>query len=273
MKNNYSFYSATGTIRYTLTNDYMFKIVFQHEDILTEFLCSLLTLSRDEIQSIKINNPIIPGSHVTDKMYILDISILLNNSLRINIELQVKNYDDWPDRSLSYLCRNFDQLYRGEEYKSTKCVLHISILDFTLFPEYPEFYATYKLQNVKNNNIYNDKFQLNVLDLSQITLATDEDKACGLDKWAALFKATTWKEVKQLVKDNENFASVAQKIYDSNADEQIRRECEAREIHAILERRTQERLQELTEQLAVRDEQLAILQAELTKLKQEINKS
>ena len=46
-----------------------------------------------------------------------------------------------------------------------------------------------------NNNqhyIYNDNFTLNVLDLNQIELATEEDKAYKIDYWAKLFKAKTW---------------------------------------------------------------------------------
>lgn len=80
--------------------------------------------------------------------------------------MQVNNLGDWFDRSLSYLCRSFDQLYHGENYTSTKSVLHIGILDFNIFPDHPEFYSSYKLINVKNNQIYNDKFELRVLQLN-----------------------------------------------------------------------------------------------------------
>ena len=65
-------------------------------------------------------------------------------------------------------------------------------LDFSPFPGYPEFYAMNKMMNVKKHYIYNDNFTLNVLDLSQIELATDEDKAYKMDYWAKLFKAKTW---------------------------------------------------------------------------------
>ena len=46
-----------------------------------------------------------------------------------------------------------------------------------------------------NNNqhyIYNNNFTLNMLDLTQIELATEEDKAYKIDYWAKLFKAKTW---------------------------------------------------------------------------------
>ena len=45
-----------------------------------------------------------------------------------------------------------------------------------MFPEHPEFYATYKLLNVKSHMLYSDKLQLSVLDLTRIDLATTEDR-------------------------------------------------------------------------------------------------
>ena len=73
-----------------------------------------------------------------------------------------------------------------------KPAIQISILNFTFFPEFPEFYATYQLLNVKNHTLYSDKLRLSVLDLTRIDLATAEDKSWQLDYWASLFKTKTW---------------------------------------------------------------------------------
>ena len=59
----------------------------------------------------------------------------MNNNTLINLEMQVANEGNWPDRSLSYLCRAFDNLNEGENYGDLKPAIHIGILDFTLFPE------------------------------------------------------------------------------------------------------------------------------------------
>ena len=75
--------------------------------------------------------------------------------------------------------------------KELAAAVRIGILDFTLFPEHPEFYATNKMMNVQKHYIYNDKFTLNVLDLNHTELATDEDKQWKLDYWARQFKAET----------------------------------------------------------------------------------
>ena len=50
--------------------------------------------------------------------------------------------------------------------------------------------------DMENSYIYNDKLELRVLELRHIDLATEADRARGLVRWASLFKATTWKEIK-----------------------------------------------------------------------------
>ena len=83
---------------------------------------------------------------------------------------------------------------------SCKPVIHIGILDYTLFENAPEFYATYELQNIRTQQTYSRKLSLNMLDLTQIDRATEEDKCFGIDRWAALFRATTWEELRMITK-------------------------------------------------------------------------
>ena len=241
--------TATGKIDYQMTNDYMFHAALQkNPKVLKSLICSLLRLHPQEIRSIQIINPIILGEAVDEKTFILDINIVLNDNTLINLEMQVENLYNWEERSLSYLCRTFDQLQKGEEYSSAKPVIHISFLDFTPFPEYPEFYASYKFMNEKNHHIYSDKLTLRVVDLRQIELATAEDQASGLEHWARLFKASTWEEIRMIAKKDENLLEATETLYTLNADELVRRQCEARadyyRLHNSINRRMEELLLE-----------------------------
>ncbi len=241
--------TATGKIDYQMTNDYMFHAALQkNPKVLKSLVCSLLRLHPQEIRSIQIINPIILGEAVDEKTFILDINIVLNDNTLINLEMQVENLYNWEERSLSYLCRTFDQLQKGEEYSSAKPVIHISFLDFTPFPEYPEFYASYKFMNEKNHHIYSDKLTLCVVDLRQIELATAEDQASGLEHWARLFKASTWEEIRMIAKKDENLLEATETLYTLNADELVRRQCEARadyyRLHNSINRRMEELLLE-----------------------------
>lgn len=174
------FRNASGAIPYGMTNDYMFRAVLQASNkTLRGLICSLLHLAEEEVYSVTIVNPVIPGESAEKKEIRLDINVVLN--------------------------------------------------DHTLFQECPEFYASYKLINVKNHNIYSDNFILNVIDLTRIDLASEDDKKYHIDRWAALLKATTWEEIKMLVSDNEYLCEAAETVYRMNADAQIRKQCRDRE--------------------------------------------
>lgn len=224
------YWQATGKMPYSLTNDYLFRALLQRNNkVLKHLICALLHLQPEEVNTVAIENPIVLGEAMDNKTFIMDIRVLLDNHTVINLEMQIVNYLNWPERSLSYLCRNFDQLQSGQDYQEAKPVIHIGFLDFTLFPKHPEFYATYKLLNVKNHYIFTDKFVLSVVDLNQIDLATEEDCLWKIDYWAALFKATTWEEVKMLAEQNPIMQDAVATMYEMSAEDAIREQCRARE--------------------------------------------
>ena len=183
---------ATDTILYTFLNDYMFRVILQkHKNVLRSVVCACLKLKAEEVQDIVVQNPIELGEAIDDKTFIWDIHVLLNNNMIINLEMQVLDLKDWPERSLSYLARSYDNVVKGDEYINVKPVYHIGFLNYTLFPEYPEFFAKYRMMNIKNHNVYTTKFNLYVVDLTQIELATQEDVDTGLVYWTQVFKAKT----------------------------------------------------------------------------------
>lgn len=249
------FQNAHGPIPYNLMNDYMFRVVLQaNEFVLRGLIGSLLNLDQSEIKSTVITNPIKLGEKIEDKTFVLDIHVLLNDNTHLNLEMQVVNRENWPERSLNYLCRAYDQLKVGEDYKQSKRAIHIGILDFTLFDDYPEFYASHKMMNVKNHHIFSDKFVLNVLDLTQIKLATDEDRLCELDHWAELFKAKTWEDLRMIAEKNQYMTEAAEEMYVRNADEIIREQCRVREENLAYERYVKEQMEEMQKALAEKDQ-------------------
>ena len=66
---------------------------------------------------------------------------------------------------LYVLAWSYDNVAKGDEYINVKPVYHIGFLNYTIFPEYPEFYAKYRMMNIKNHNVYTTKFNLYVVDL------------------------------------------------------------------------------------------------------------
>ena len=224
------FRDVSGPIPYNMTNDYMFRAVLQSNNkVLRGLICALLHLSLQEVASVEIANPVLLGETVTDKEFRLDIHVVLNNHTLINLEMQIANRLNWRERSVMYLCRSYDRLNRGQDYLEAKPAVHIGFLDYTLFLEQPEFYASYKLINVKNHQKYSDSLTLYVVDLSRTDLATEEDRRYHIHEWAMLFKAKTWEEMKMLASRDEHLQEACETIFRMSADELVRKRCRDRE--------------------------------------------
>lgn len=220
----------SGKIRYTLTNDYMFRAVFQkNQNALKGLLSVLLGIPKKQIKELRILNPIILGETIDDKTCILDLHLRLNNNELINIEMQVSDFGNWSERSITYLGRAFDQTQSGGDYSNISTTMHIGILDFNLTHMTPEFYSEFRLMNVKNHEIYSDKFILRVLNLKTLEDNSIEKEPADLYYWAKLFKATTWEELKMLASKNPDFEDTIVTMQELSADEKVKLQCMARE--------------------------------------------
>ena len=174
-----------------MTNDYLFWALSQRNNlVLKGLICALLHTGKTDI-SVVITNPINLGDTIDNKTFVPDINVILNQYHIINLEMQMVNLNNWQDRSLSYLARNYDQLQKDEYYQPTQSVIQIGLLSYTLFLEHPEFYSTYRFLNAKKCTLYSNKLRISVLDLSRIDLASEEDRQYKTAHWTALFNATT----------------------------------------------------------------------------------
>jgi predicted transposase/invertase (TIGR01784 family) len=213
-----------------MTSDYLFKFLLQSDlDVLKALVCAYLDIAPDEIRNIRVVNPLSLSDDPQKKEMILDIKAEMNDNTIINLEMQVINNHDWPERSISYLCRCFDNLQAGQAYHRVKGAVHIGFLDYTLFPESPEFFAKYRLRNERTGQLYSSKFLISVVELTQIHLATREDIQAHRDLWASFFKATTWEELNMLAQQDTNIANAVTTVHQLTEDEEFRQQYEARE--------------------------------------------
>ena len=265
---NTDWLSATGPLHIRMTNDYLFRALLQQNNyVLKGLIGSLLHLPKEQVRSVAVINPIILGEAIDEKTFFLDVLVVLNNHTHINLELQVLNEHNWPERSLSYLCRTFDNLNSGEDYAAVRPAIQIGLLDFTLFPEYPEFYSNYQFMNTKNHTVYSDKIQLYVLNLTREDLATKTDKQYHLHHWTSFFKATTWEELKMLAKQNQFINEASATIYQLSQEELIRLQCEAREDYYRRQREVQHKLERLGVQENTIENQNLMIEKQNTRIK------
>ena len=219
-----------GRVPYALTNDYMFRAIFQSNlKALKGLLSAILKIPIEDILNVEILNPIELGKSITDKTTILDIRLELNNQVIINLEMQVAAQKYWVERSLLYLCRCYDNLEKGQDYGTLKKAIHIGILDFTLFEDNKALHSLYQLMDAETSYIYTGKFQLHVVDLTQLEDAAEEEKKSDLYYWAKLFKTITWEELTDMAEKSESMLETIFTLHEMTEDEKIKEQCAARE--------------------------------------------
>ena len=233
--------SLTGPIRYHLTNDYMFRAVMQkNENVLKHLLCAILGIAVESVTDLQIMNPIVLGEEIESKTCVLDIKLLINNNHYYNIEMQVTRQNYWQERSLTYLCRLYDNLESGQEYDEVVPAIQISILDFNLFENVEELCSRYYLmnENPKYYNRYTDGFGIFTLNLLQIQNedVMSREKNKELCEWARVFKAESWEEIRMLAEKNEAIDECIYTMAKLSEDDKIRMQCDARNDSAAIEK-------------------------------------
>ncbi len=108
----------------------------------------------------------------------------------------------------------------------------------------------------RRGHLYNSNFTLSVLELNQVKRATDEDIDSGLVKWAQIFKATTWEELRMIAEKNESMISTANSILQYESEETVRMRMRDREDYIARQKRTAE-LEKLLEE---KDKKIAELE-------------
>ena len=262
-------------LRYRLSNDYMFRAVFQSYPKALEGLCrSVLHLSPKDNVKVTLRNPVELGRNIESTEFILDLAVIVNGSLYLNLEMQMYHEPYWIERSISYTCRSFDNLNHGKKYDTVLPVVHVGFLDYDLFPKHPQFFSTYLLTDTKNRQIYSDKFRISVVNLNHTELATEEDKTFITDLWARTFKAENWEEINMLAQQNEYIKEAVSGIAVLTEDEQIRQQYQAREDFEYWERIKEnghkQELKKKEKALAEKDKALANLTEKESRYLQEI---
>ncbi len=131
--------------------------------------------------------------------------------------------------------------------------------------------------NVRDPFEYSDKLTLSVVDLRHIELATDADKAYGIDKWAALFRSISWEEILMTAKNDEYLMEATKTLYNLNADDMVRQRCQARMDAELQEQYLLKKIDtltadndKLTAENAAKDAEIESLKKRLASLQQNV---
>ncbi len=209
--------------------DFAFKEIMMDEQARIGFLSAILKLNPSEIRNTQILNTNLRKLHDNEKQGILDVRILMNDNTEIDIEIQLSILNVWADRALFYLAKMYtEQINSGDDYTIFKKCVSISILDFELFKDSPEFYSCFHIREDTRHTIYTDKMEFHVLELPKLPKELREDSS-DIELWGKFINAERKEEFDVLAEKNSYIGSAYQHLQVISQDKQKRMEYEARE--------------------------------------------
>jgi len=183
-------------LEYTFKNDTLFKMLFvKYPELLKRLVSELLEIQLENIGRFEITNPEMPPEQLGDKFCRLDINMTVNGQ-RVNLEIQVRDEGDFPERSLFHWAREYSTaLAEGENYSTLPRAIIISIVAFKLFG-CAEFHSEYQALEVIRHTPLTDKMSLHYFELPKLPKSIDAENVMEL--WLALFNAETEEELAKL---------------------------------------------------------------------------
>ena len=183
-------------LEYTFKTDTLFKLLFvQYPDLLKQLVSELLEIPLDSIDQFEIKNPEMPPEVMGDKFCRLDINMTVNGQL-VDLELQVRNEGDYPERVLYYWAREYSSsLPANGNYIDLPRTVVISIINFNQL-DCKEFHSEFSLLEVKRHELLTDKMSLHFFELKK--LPDDIGPNNMLLLWLSLFKADTKEELEKI---------------------------------------------------------------------------
>jgi len=183
-------------LQYTFKTDTLFKMLFvKHQDLLKKLVAALLGIKVENIRQFVVRNEGMPPEVLGDKFCRLDINMVVNGQL-VDLEIQVANEDDYPERVMLYWAREFSTaLPAGESYSMLPRTIIISIIDFRLF-DCAEYHSFFQPLEVTRHTLLSDKMGFYFFELKKLPKDITEDNALLL--WLSLFNANTEEDLEKI---------------------------------------------------------------------------
>ena len=210
--------------------DIIFKRIFavkENEDLLHDFLASLLEIPYNSIKEIVVQNSEVLPETLSGKFSRLDLKMQVDDRL-VNVEMQIKDEPDFRDRVLFYWSKLYSgDLKSGEEYGSLKQSISINIINFNLF-NCPEYHSGFKVMEANRHELLSDKCAIHFFELKKINKTVNKDNRMEL--WLQLVNAESEEELDML--NNTKVPEISKAvmiIHEMSADEKMQEIARIRE--------------------------------------------
>ncbi len=170
-------------------------VFVQYPNLLKRLVAELLSIRLESIKEFEIRNPEVPPEVIGDKFCRLDINMTVDGQ-RVDLEIQVEDQKDYPERSLYYWAREYSTaLSKGKTYAALPRTIIISIVAFPLF-DCAEFHSEFQPLEVTRHTRLTDKLALHYFELPKLPeIVTPDDE---LKLWLSLFNAETEEDIAKL---------------------------------------------------------------------------
>jgi len=184
-------------LQYKLTNDILFKMLFvKYPELLKRLVAELLDITYESIEQFYIRNPEMPPETMGDKFCRLDINMVVNGQ-RVDLEIQVENEGNYPERSLFMWAREFSTaISAGQDYSLLPRTIIISILGFKQFSNPDKFHSEFQVLEVTSHEPLTDKCVLHFFELPKLSKQVNTN--CRKELWLKLFNAETEEDLVKL---------------------------------------------------------------------------
>ena len=215
------------------TNDYVFKRIFgqkKNSDILKDLLQAILP--NWNIKNVEPRQEVqLETDFITDKVCRLDILATLYDGTKVDIEMQMRNYNDIEARSLFYTTREYHQsLENGQDYIEIPKSIGIWISNFNVFSDEGPFHEIVRLRRDYENQIFTDKIEMHYLQLLKFKQKCKRISN-KLEEWLTFISFENMEELKMI--ENEKVKKAEEELEYLSGDEAERRIAYLRETAEI----------------------------------------
>ena len=215
------------------TNDYVFKRIFgqkKNSDILKDLLQAILP--NWNIKNVEPRQEVqLETDFITDKVCRLDILATLDDGTKVDVEMQMRNYNDIEARSLFYTTREYHQsLENGQDYIEIPKSIGIWISNFNVFNDEGPFHEIVRLRRDYKNQIFTDKIEMHYLQLPKFKQKCKRISN-KLEEWLTFISFENMEELKMI--ENEKVKKAEEELEYLSGDEAERRIAYLRETAEI----------------------------------------
>lgn len=182
-------------------NDVLFKYIFGSEhkkNITIGFLNAILKLEGPSaINDITFKNSEVLPQFNDQKLGRLDVFAITNGGKQIDIEVQVVNYYNMPQRTMFYWSNMYlSASMRGSDYADLPPTITINIMGYNFLPQ-DDPHSKYVLYNPEAQHQLTDILELHFIEIKKFNTEKPVSSMSKVDRWMAFLANKLTKKMKE----------------------------------------------------------------------------